>query len=303
MAEQAEEFIDSCKSEQPFHLSISFKAPHVQDSASVKSVQFPFDPSPAIANLYTDRDIPVPETAASKYFDRWPDFLKNSENRSRWAVRFWGPQRTQQSLKGYYRLVSGVDVAVGRIVQKLKSAGFADNTVIIFSSDHGQYLGEYGYAGKWYPHEVSIRVPLIVHDPRLPVGRRGARTDDFALSIDIGPTMLDLAGVAAPEQMQGRSFAPILRGETPADWRTEFYYEHYFVPRPEWNMRIPATKASARRAGNTSNTSIQIRCSRNCTIWMPMIRKRSTWRSIQIRRTESRRSVSSWCKCEQASSD
>ena len=181
MAEQAEEFIDSCKSEQPFHLSISFKAPHVQDSASVKSVQFPFDPSPAIANLYTDRDIPVPETAASKYFDRWPDFLKNSENRSRWAVRFWGPQRTQQSLKGYYRLVSGVDAAVGRIVQKLKSAGFADNTVIIFSSDHGQYLGEYGYAGKWYPHEISIRVPLIVHDPRLPVDRRGARTDDFAL--------------------------------------------------------------------------------------------------------------------------
>ena len=82
-------------------------------------------------------------------------------------------------------------------------------------------------------------MPLIVYDPRLPVGRRGARTDDFALSIDIGPTMLDLAGVATSERMQGRSLAPILRGETPADWRTEFYYEHYFVPRPEWNMRIP----------------------------------------------------------------
>eukprot|EP00913_Durusdinium_trenchii_P013425 g12606.t1 len=240
MADQAEEFLDGCRAGEPFHLSISFKAPHVQDSPSVKSDQFPYDLSPAIANLYRDIEIPRPATATSEYFDRLPDFLKNSENRSRWAVRYWGEARTQESLKGYYRLISGVDAAVGRIVRKVKNSGFADNTVIIFSSDHGQYLGEYGFAGKWYPHEVSIRIPLIVFDPRLPKPRRGVRTSDFALSIDIAPTILNLAGVKPPQKMQGRSIVPILAGNTPADWRTEYYYEHYFAPPSAWKgMSIP----------------------------------------------------------------
>lgn len=239
MADQAEEFIDGSSADQPFHLSISFKAPHVQDGSGVKSDQFPFDPRPEIANLYREADIPLPVTATSEYFDRLPDFLKKSENRSRWAVRYWSPERAQESLKGYYRLISGVDAAVGRIVKKLEQAGLADNTVIIFTSDHGQYLGDYGFAGKWYPHEVSIRVPLIVYDPRLPEQRRGVRTRDFALSIDLGPTILDLAGVDVPAVMQGRSFAPVTRGETPSDWRTEYYYEHHFVPDPSWNMYIP----------------------------------------------------------------
>lgn len=239
MAEQAEEFLDGCTADQPFHLSISFKAPHVQDSSSVKSDQFPFDPSPAIAGLYRDVEIPFPTTATDSQFNRWPDILKNSEARSRWAVRYWSPKRAQESLKGYYRLISGVDAAVGRIVARLKEAGFADNTIIIFSSDHGQYLGDYGFAGKWYPHEVSIRVPLIVCDPRLPKSRRGSRTEDFALSIDIGPTILDYADVRIPDVMQGRSLASVVRGQTPGDWRTEYYYEHHFVPQPSWNMTIP----------------------------------------------------------------
>lgn len=242
MADQAVEFIDSCGPDQPFHLSISFKAPHVQDSSSVKSDQFPFDPRPGIANLYNDTDIPPPSTAKPEYFDRWPDFIKNSEARSRWAVRYWGPRRTQESLKGYYRLISGVDAAVGRIIAKLRESGFADNTVVIYSSDHGQYLGDYGFAGKWYPHEVSIRVPLIVYDPRLLPRRQGARTRDFALSIDIAPTILDLAGVDIPAAMQGRSLEPVVRGETPDDWRTEFYYEHHFEPRPSWRMSIPQSE-------------------------------------------------------------
>lgn len=243
MANQAEEFLDGCKADQPFQLSISFKAPHVQDGQGVKSNQFPFDPDPAIANLYKDIDIPSPKTATQELFDRWPDILKNSEARSRWAVRYWSPQRTQETLKGYYRLISGVDAAIGRIMKKLKATGFADHTIIIFSSDHGQYLGDYGFAGKWFPHEVSIRVPLIIHDPRFPNRFRGTRTKDFALSIDLGPTMLDYAGVKPPERMQGCSLVPITTAQTPADWRTEYYYEHHFVPRPAWNMQVPRSEA------------------------------------------------------------
>lgn len=242
MGLQAVEFLQGCRADQPFHLSVSFKGPHVQDSPSVKSVQYPFDPAPEIAELYRDITIPPPPTAHSDLFERFPDFIKNSENRSRWAVRYWGPERTQESLKGYYRLISGVDLAVGRIVAALEERGLADNTVILFSSDHGQYLGDYGLAGKWYPHEVSIRVPLIIHDPRLPAERRGVRLADFALSIDLAPTMLDLAGVDVPPRMQGRSLLPLLRGERPADWRQEFFYEHHFVP-PWEGMSIPRSEA------------------------------------------------------------
>lgn len=238
MAEQAIEFLEGCEAGQPFALSISFKAPHVQDSASVKSEQFPYDTDPAIADLYRDIVIPPPPTANSESFDRLPDFIKNSENRSRWAVRYWGPERAQESLKGYYRLISGVDAAVGRIVAALRKRGFAENTVVIFSSDHGQFLGEYGLAGKWYPHEVSIRVPLIIADPRLPADLQGSRRSEFALSIDLAPTMLALGEVGIPEAMQGRSLVPVLRGETPADWREAIYYEHHFDP-PWEGMTIP----------------------------------------------------------------
>lgn len=238
MGDQAIEFLQGCSQDQPFHLSISFKAPHVQDSPSVKSDQYPFDPAPHIANLYADITIPSPLTAVTDQFNRFPDFIKNSENRSRWAVRHWGPARDQESLKGYYRLVSGVDHAVGRIVAELENLGFANDTVVIFSSDHGQFLGEYGLAGKWYPHEPSIRIPLIIHDPRSAEQLRGTRRDDFALSIDLAPTMLDLADVEIPAAMQGRSLRPLIDGRVPDDWRQEMYYEHHFVP-PWPGMTIP----------------------------------------------------------------
>ncbi|MCA9190786.1 MAG: sulfatase [Planctomycetales bacterium] len=247
MADQAEEFIDSCTIEatgkSPFCLSISFKAPHVQDSASVKSDQFPFDPRPEIANLYTGFDIPLAPTASNTYFERLPDFLQNSESRSRWAVRYWGPARTQESLKGYYRLISGVDLAIGRILQKLENTGVAENTIVVFTSDHGQFLGEYGLAGKWFPYEPSIRVPLIIYDPRLPSARRGVRSSEIALSIDLAPTMLAWAGIEAPSAMQGRSLLPLLSDESIDNWRDDYFYEHHFQPPAAWNMILPRSEA------------------------------------------------------------
>lgn len=244
VGDQAMEFLDGCKPDEPFCLSISFKAPHVQDTSDVNAQAFPFDP--ALSGLYEDVTIPVPKLAASQYYDRLPDFLKDSENRARWAVRFWGPQRYQFSVKSYYRLISGVDAAVGRIIEKLRQKGFADNTIVIFTSDHGFYLGEYGYAGKWYAHEVSIRIPLIVFDPRLPESQRGTRRDQTALSIDMAPTMLALGGIKPHDRMQGRDIMPLVRNE-PVDpaWRDTFFYEHNFaharIPRNE-GVRTPRWK-------------------------------------------------------------
>lgn len=236
MGDQALEFLEGSSLDTPFCLSISFKSPHVQDSYDLREDPFPFDP--ALKELYAGLEIPPPKTAESQYFDRLPVFLKNSENRMRWAVRFWGPARYQESVKGYYRLIGGVDVVVGRILDKLEEKGLAGRTAILFTSDNGFFLGEHGLAGKWLPHEASIRVPLIVHDPRLPADRRGTRRDEIALNVDLAPTLLGLAGLPVPEGMQGRSLVPLLRGDRPSDWRTEFFYEHLFQ-----HPRIPPTEA------------------------------------------------------------
>ncbi|MDA2929718.1 sulfatase [Acidobacteria bacterium AH-259-O06] len=235
MGDQALEFLNGSSPDTPFCLSISFKAAHVQDSYDLRNDPFPFDP--ALKDLYSEVTIPVPKTAGSRYYERLPAFLKNSENRMRWAVRFWGPTRYQDSVKGYYRLISGVDVVVGRILRRLEEKGFAQNTIIIFTGDNGFYLGEYGFAGKWLPHEASIRVPLIIYDPRLPESQRGSRRDEMALSIDMAPTVLEMAGLDIPKRVQGRSLVPLLQGQK-IRWRTEFFYEHLFE-----HPRIPPTEA------------------------------------------------------------
>jgi len=233
MCDQAIEFLHGCSKYQPFCLSVSFKAPHVQDA---DPRQFVYDR--AHKNLYKDTIIPVPQTADPRYFEALPEFLQKSESRRRWQIRFSTPQMYQESVKGYYRLITGVDLVIEKIRQELKHLNFADNTVIIFSADNGFYLGEHGLAGKWFPHEESIRVPLIVFDPRTKNRKsyRGVTLEQFALNVDIAPTILELAGVEIPQQMQGRSLVPLLKGQKPK-WRTEFFYEHLYehktIPKSE----------------------------------------------------------------------
>ncbi len=234
MGEQAIEFLQSCSpgaspgpdkpgfAGQPFCLSVSFKAPHVQDR---DPRQFIYDR--AYENLYKDVTIPTPKTAETRYFQALPEFLQTSEARRRWQIRFPNPQKFQESVKGYYRLITGVDVVIGRIRDQLKQLNLDDNTVIMLIGDNGFYLGEYGLAGKWFPHELSIRVPLLVYDPRADRKRRGVTLDQMALNVDIAPTILELAGLKVPQQMQGRSLVPLLNGKRPK-WRTDFFYEHLF---------------------------------------------------------------------------
>jgi len=222
MGEQAIEFLRGCSQEQPFCLSISFKAPHVQDS---DPRQFIYDR--AYSDLYKDIAIPTPETANPRYFEALPEFLRNSEARRRWNIRFPNNEKFQESVRSYYRLITGVDVVIGKIRDRLKQLNLDDNTVIILTGDNGFYLGEYGLAGKWFPHELSIRVPLIVYDPRAAGKHRGLVLDQMALNVDIAPTILELAGLPVPQQMQGQSLVPLLKGKDPV-WRYEFFYEHPF---------------------------------------------------------------------------
>ena len=222
MGDQAVEFLQGCSPDRPFCLSVSFKAPHVQDN---DPRQFIYDR--AYAGLYKDVTIPTPKTADPKYFEALPEFLQKSEARCRWDIRFPTPEKFQESVKSYYRLITGVDTVIGRIRRDLAGLNLDDNTVIMLMGDNGFYLGEHGLAGKWFPHEESIRVPLLVYDPRSPKKLRGRTLSQVALNVDIAPTILGLAGLDAPAAMQGASLLPLLAGRKPK-WRTEFFYEHPF---------------------------------------------------------------------------
>ncbi|MFC1606954.1 sulfatase [Candidatus Latescibacterota bacterium] len=224
LGDQSLDFLQGCSADQPFSLSVSFKAPHVQDEDLRQ-----FIPDPAYMDLYKDDTIPVPETADQRYFDAFPEFLKtNSEARDRWKIRYATPEMYQRSVKNYYRLISGVDKVIGDIRNELDRLGFADNTVIILMGDNGFYLGEHGFAGKWYGHEESIRVPLIICDPRMKGDMKGRVSNDIALNIDIAPTILALAGLVTPAGMNGKNLYARLYGGT-LTWRRDFLFEHHFT--------------------------------------------------------------------------
>lgn len=225
--DEALEFLAGCRpGGQPFSLSLSFNAVHARDHEERE-----YEPDPRDEHLYRDVTIPLPALANQAAFDRLPSFVKTSEGRRRWGWRFDTPEKAQQILRDYYRLMTGLDREVGRIVAELEKRGLADNTVIVFTSDNGYALADRGLADKWFMWEEDLRVPLIVYDPRLPAARRGTICDAMVLNVDIAPTLLDLAGQPVPAAMQGRSLAGLVRtGKVPEDWRTEFFYEHHSVP-------------------------------------------------------------------------
>lgn len=231
---QAEEYLgQQSPGGKPFCLSVSFKAPHVDEGPAPE----PFNADTRLASLYADATIPEPSLGSDAFFGSQPEFLRTSENRIRWEQRFATPEMYQRSVKGYYRLITGIDRAVHRLRRRLAERGLAENTVIVFASDHGFYLGERGFAGKWYAHELSIQIPLIIYDPSRAPDRRGERLEAVALNIDIAPTLVDYAGAESPTTMQGRSLRQLLEGAPPTDWRRDFYYEHDFeyatIPRSE----------------------------------------------------------------------
>ncbi len=225
-------FLQDCTTEQPFCLSVSFRAPHVDTTDDPRC----FVPDPQYDKLYSDLTMPVSETFATEVPDSFPEALRSEKTiaRERWHDRFATPEMAQEAIRNYYRLITGVDDAIAAIRTELEEQGLSENTVIIFMGDNGLYLGAHGFAGKWYGHEESIRVPLIVYDPRTPEALRGRRLKEMALNIDIAPTLLELAGLEPSPGMQGRSLTPLLEGES-MPWRNDFFYEHPL----EYDVRIP----------------------------------------------------------------
>ena len=137
----------------------------------------------------------------------------------------------QRYLKNYLRCVRGVDESVARLMQELETLGLGDNTIVIYSSDQGFYLGDHGWYDKRWMYEESLQMPFIIKWPG--VIKPGSSCESMIQNIDYGPTFLDAAGLDVPGDMQGLSMLPLLKGlkgETPTDWRDSIYYHYYEFP-------------------------------------------------------------------------
>lgn len=213
---------------RPFCLMVHHKAPHR-----------PWYPDEKHAHLYLNEEIPEPETLQDDYAHRAsaaaaakmrvgphmthtdlkseiPDEMPEPELR-RWAY--------QRYIKDYLRVIASVDDNVGRLLDYLDDSGLADDTLVIYTSDQGFFLGDHGWFDKRFMYEESLRMPFILRYPaEIPAG---STNRDMILNVDFAPLFLDLAGVSVPADMQGRSFRPLLQGKTPADWRQEMYYRYW----------------------------------------------------------------------------
>ncbi len=236
----AMEFLSARPKDKPFCLKVSFFATHAEDHNPKQ-----FLPQPESMELYKDITIPIPKTATDAAWKKLPAFFdEKNEGRNRWTWRYDEPGKYQEMMKNYYRLATEVDAVCGKVIAELKRQGIYDNTLVIFTTDNGYYHGEHGLADKWYPHQESIRVPLIIRDPRMPAAKRGTTNDDFTLNVDLAPTILAYSGIPAPATMQGRDIAPLYLADGMDDWRTEFFYEHPTLRDKDF---IPASGALVRK--------------------------------------------------------
>ncbi len=240
-ARDAIEFLKTRPADKPFLLTIGFFAPHAEDDAPEQYL-----PQESSAAAYAGVTIPAPLRGDPRYLAALPPFLsrETNEGRVRYHWRFDSPDRYQAYMTRYYRLITEVDGAIGRIVDELRAQGVYERTLIVFIGDNGYFQADRGLADKWYPYEESLRVPLVVRDPRLAPARRGLARDQWALNLDVAPTIVAAAGLPVPAAMQGRDLGPLYLAARPPEWRDEFFYEHPTVTSRD---RIPSSQGVIHR--------------------------------------------------------
>ena len=218
LTQRTSDFLDSVPKDKPFCLQVNYKAPHAS------SVPAPEDDH--LLDNYTFERHPLDNDKAAALI---PEFVRGSFLDVCYRKAFNRDGDHNPFCRQYYEKIASVERSVGKIREMLKERGLADNTVIIFLSDHGAHFGEKHLYGKWSPYEPSLRVPFIVYDPR-PQAQKCEVRNEMVLNIDIAPTLLDLAGVEVPEVMDGKSLIPLIsdsRSLTSEKWRDHFFFEHY----------------------------------------------------------------------------
>jgi arylsulfatase A-like enzyme len=242
---------------KPFVLMCQHKAPHREWEPALRHLDFDHDRKYVEpATLFDDyngrgiaehdQDMTLEKTMTPKDTKLVPPPQLTAEQRKEWDA-YYEPRneafkkanlsgkelvswRYQRYMHDYLACIKAVDESVGRVLKYLDDEGLAENTLVVYSADQGFYLGEHGWFDKRWIFEESLRTPLLIRWPG--VAKPGLVSNDIVSNLDFAETFLDVAGMPVPAEMQGRSFVPILKGTTPADWRKSFYYEYYEYPTP-----------------------------------------------------------------------
>ena len=214
--------------DRPFCLCVTFNLPH---GVGTGNMQLRPSDDPLYRDAYRDRQhmLQLPRT----YMDFDTAYANPRLPRNVYSGLYI-PQYDYVKQPAFLRerqvrtcqTVSGIDRFIGNLRTKLDELQIGDNTIIVFSTDHGLHHGEHGLGGKCFLYEEDIRVPLVIYDPHLPRQLRGRRIDAFVVVPDLAPTVLQLVDAGVPDEMQGRSLAALLKGdETPGDWRSHIFTE------------------------------------------------------------------------------
>jgi arylsulfatase A-like enzyme len=241
---------------KPFMLLCWQKAPHREWEPALRDLDFDHDRTYALPdNLFDDysgrgfaehdQNMTIAKTMRLKEDSKLADPRDlTAEQRKEWDA-YYAPRNAKfledkttgralvewkynRFMHDYLGCIKGVDDSVGRLLKYLDDSGLASNTIVIYSSDQGFFLGEHGWFDKRWIFDESARTPLLMRWPG--VIAPGGVNKDLVSNMDLAETFLDALGVAIPERMQGRSLMPLLEGKTPADWRTAFYYHYYEFP-------------------------------------------------------------------------
>ena len=197
--------------ERPFMMTVGFVSPHC-----------PFVAPPEDYALYDDKisvdDLPDPQLDGIHDVHR--------AIRSQWKLEEPIPIEWQRrTAVAYHGLCTFVDRQLGQIITALEESGLADNTIVVYTSDQGFFLGDHGWYDKRFMYEESLRMPFIIRYPR--AIQAGSVNDDIITNVDFAPTFLHYAGIEIPGEFQGRSFDPLLEDSTPADWPQSMYYRYW----------------------------------------------------------------------------
>ena len=243
-------FLRERPKDKPFAATVAFYPPKPVGNSNVPGGQW--TPKKEVRAQYNDTVVPEPYNH-TEAFKLLPEFLQHERTaaRARWKFRYSTPHHYQEAMKNIYALITQVDQACREIVDEIKKQGLYNNTMIIFSTDNGMFHSAHGLAGKWYPYSESIKVPLIIYDPRMPKDKIGKVDDAFTLNVDLAETILGAAGLKPDKVMQGRDISDlylpkIKKGKTILErkpWRDEFFYEFTFMN----DAFIPSSNALVRR--------------------------------------------------------
>lgn len=225
--EGATAFLKQRPENRPFCLSVCFNLPHAAGTGTMKML--PGDPE-LYRTTYRDKmaALPLPPNYTPRAKIRMPRIPGNvlyAQYRQKSYDYVDNEEDLRERMVRQLQTITGIDGVVGAIREQLNRLGLDRNTVIVFASDHGIMAGEFGLGGKALNYDACLRIPMVVMDPRLPPSARGRRLPELVQSIDIAPSLLDIAGLPKCPSMQGRSMMPLLRGERTA-WREYAFSEN-----------------------------------------------------------------------------